>query len=135
MNDKNVSGIYNIINEKDLSSKIDNSKLMNFLPESPANINQNHSLLDLGALAISNTNAMKENMHVPGNVTIGQDLKIHGHIQADEITIDVRKIILNMDYGYIEEVISKAQEHQLDHLLTHLDDLKLIIEKEKFKRT
>lgn len=76
-----------------------------------------------------------ENMHVPGNLTVEQDIKVRGHIQADEITIDVRRIILNMDYGYIEEVISKVQGHQLDQLLTHLDDLKLMIEKEKFKRS
>ena len=83
----------------------------------------------------------QENMSIPGNLDVGQtvkidgDLKINGHIQADEITIDVRKVILNMDYGYIEETISKVSDHQLNQLLSHLNDLKLMIEKEKFKRS
>ena len=138
MNDKNVSGKYSFINPKQMSGKIDNENLINYLPESPAKISQDHSLLSvgdakIGSLAFSNT--MDENMHIQGNLTVNQDLKVHGHIQADEITIDVRKIILNMDYGYIEEVISKAQVHQLKQLLTHLDDLKMMVEKELFKRT
>ena len=40
-----------------------------------------------------------------------------------------------MDYEYIEEVISKMEVFQLEQLLKHLDQLKLIIEKEKFKRS
>jgi hypothetical protein len=89
----------------------------------------------IGSLASMDSGTSAENMHVPGNLTVGQDIKINGHIQADEITIDVRKIILNMDYGYIEEVFSKVQLHQLDQLLSHLNDLKLMIEKEKFGRS
>jgi hypothetical protein len=96
----------------------------------------------LGSMVVnSNSIGPQENMSIPGNLEVGQtvkidgDLKINGHIQADEITIDVRKIILNMDYGYIEETISKVSDHQLDQLLSHLNDLKLMIEKEKFRRT
>lgn len=89
----------------------------------------------------SNTLSPPESMSVPGDLEVGQtvnisgDLKVHGHIQADEMTIDVRKIILNMDYGYIEEVIGKVEKHQLNQLLSHLGDLRLMIEKELFKRS
>lgn len=137
-----TSGLYSIIDNDKLSGKLDdqNSELV----ISPAKIpigSEDMSLHDHNANSLLgvNTNAVNpfqhENMSVPGNLTVGQDVRIKGHIQADEITIDVRKIILNMDYGYVEEVFSKMQLHQLNQLLTHLDDLKLMIEKEKFKRS
>ena len=111
---------------------------------SPSLVGQALSGIGAGALGMavnSNSIGPQENMSIPGNLDVGQtvkidgDLKINGHIQADEITIDVRKVILNMDYGYIEETISKVSDHQLNQLLSHLNDLKLMIEKEKFKRS
>ena len=137
-----TSGFYKIKDDKDLSGKIDNQNSNMLISPAKIPIGSNDmSLHDhtLGQLTGINSNTINtfqaENMEVPGTLTVGQDVRIKGHIQADEITIDVRKIILNMDYGYVEEVFSKMQLHQLNQLLTHLDDLKLMIEKEKFKRS
>ena len=136
-----TSGLYTVIDDKQISGKLgientnDSKKLSEHELISPAHVPIDQHLHNVLGNFSNTVDFSNENMEVPGNLTVGQDIRIKGHIQADEITIDVKKVILNMDYGYIEELFSKMQLHQLNQLLSHLDDLKLMIEKEKFERS